>query len=133
MSKLEQLDMSILKRPEFENKRSYENAVWFLEKLNDLVMFHETGYVLFERNKKFIPDLRATFYKPENASDHWEDASEADKTGELQGILIGAAGLIGFTRDLKKGRIYVSKREAMAYLKTITIVHKSNFHKFMDL
>lgn len=132
MAVIKQLDPSILKREQFEDKRSYENAIWYLTHLNDLVMLHNSGYVLFAGEHRFVPDLRVSYYTTEDGL-HDADDGEFDKTGEVKFIGFGTCGLIGCARCLKKGRIYVSKREAMSYLKTITVVRKSDFHKFLDL
>lgn len=137
MPKLKQLPLDILKRNQFEDKRSYENAIWYLEHLNDLVMLHNHDYVLFEGDQKFIPDLYAAHYVVEDGPYEVEDESledsGIDKTGELKYIGFGAACLIGCTRCLKKGRIFVSKRDAKAHLKGLTVVKKSDFHNFLDL
>lgn len=132
MLELKQLDPSILKRGEFENKRSYDNAVWFLEHLNDLVMLHNSGYVLFEYEKRLIPNLTARFFTEYDGKFDGENG-EVDKVGQLNMIMIGAGSLIGHTRDLVKGRIYVSKKEANDFLKSISVVRKTDFHKFLDL
>ncbi|ABY63283.1 hypothetical protein ST201phi2-1p460 [Pseudomonas phage 201phi2-1] len=132
MTEIKQLDLSILKREQFENKRSYDNAVWYLEHLNDLVMLHNSGYILFYKDRIFIPELKVSYYAVDDAPFDGEDG-EFEKTGEVRFIGFGPAGLIGITRCLKKGRIYVSKREAKEYLKAIQVVHKPDFHNFLDL
>lgn len=132
MAEIKQLDPSILKREEFENKRSYENAVWYLEHLNDMVKLHNAGYVLFHKERKFVPELRVSYYTVDDGEFDGEDG-EFDKTGEVKFIGFGITGLIGITRCLQKGRIFVDKREAKSYLKAITVIHKSDFHNFLDL
>lgn len=132
MAKIKQLPLDVLKREQFEDKRSYENAIWYLTHLNDLVMLHNNGYVLFNGGRQVVPDLRVSYYTAEDGL-HDADDGEFDKTGEVKFIGFGVIGLIGCARCLKKGRIYVSKREAKDFLKAITVVHKSDFHKFLDL
>jgi len=132
MTKIKQLDLNILKREQFENKRSYDNAVWYLEHLNDLVMLHNSGYILFYRDRIFIPGLKVSHYTVDDAPFDGEDG-EFDKTGEVKFIGFGIIGLIGITRCLKKGRIYVSKREAKEYLKAFKVVHKADLQNFLDL
>lgn len=132
MTNIKQLPLDILKREQFEDKRSYENAIWCLTHLNDLVLLHNNGYALFEGKRMFVPDLRVSYYTTDDGL-HDADDGEFDKTGEVKFIGFGICALIGSARCLKKGRIYVSKREVKNYLKTITVVRKSDFHNFLDL
>lgn len=132
MTNIKQLPLDVLKREQFEDKRSYDNAVWYLAHLNHLVMLYNSGYVLFDGERKFVPELRVSYYTAQDGI-YCADDGEFDKTGEVKFIRFGTAGLIGCSRCLKKGRIDVSKREAKAVLKAIKVVHKSDFHKFLDL
>ncbi len=132
MTPISLLPSSILKRNEFENKRSYDNAMWLLEKMNHLVKLHNIGYIIFQNGNKFIPDLKVSYYPPEDGLEYCDDDT-VDKSGQVYHIGFGPTGLIGMTRSNDKGLIWVSKNEAKQYLKTITFVHQSDIHNLLDI
>lgn len=129
---LKQIDPSVLKRPQFESKRCYENAVWLLDKLNSLVALHNNGYKIFERGQELIPDLNYRLFDRETGLCEYDDDVTIDKTGELCTLNIGGCMMIGQHRELKRGRIFVSMKESKEFLLDLSIVEPNAFKSFRE-
>lgn len=130
IQQLKQIDPSVLRRKEFESKRCYENAVWFLEKLNVLVSLHNEGYVIFDGDERIVPELSVRMFG--NGSSYVVDGKKVNREGELYVLCMGGSILIGQCRDLRRGRIYVSMKDSKAFFKNIGIVKAEDFKPFRE-
>ncbi len=129
-AKIETLDTSIIKREDYESKRCFEIAQWYLKNLNQLVTLYNQGYGIYENDQRIVPDLSAEFYP---AKYHFEgDKGIFDKSGSLRCVKIGAELHFGHCREFGRGRIFVGMTEAKGYFKSITVTPPGQHIPFME-